>query len=355
MLLRLLYLSALLVCVTASPLTAVLRVDLSQAVLDVEISKVDILELEAANAGTSNSDAYDCTNWCPTAALLAARTAVLHARVDLSQALLAARTSDVESLKAALQNATSEEGDSFRAEVQAALANRTSEVESLEAVLHARVELLQAARDTRTSEVESLEAELDAGTSNSDDVESGTSNSDDVESLEAKLLAARTARVDSLDPVLAAQTARVDFLQAELLAVLARGKSLEAELDAGTSEEVESLEAKLLAIAARTARVDLFQIALAERTSEVKSLEAAIDAGKSNSGTSWHYKLQHARETRVGLLKAVLDTRTSEVKSLQAARGNLTCGEVKLSYNASGCCKSVGGQPENRFTFVDGR
>jgi hypothetical protein len=183
-----------------------------------------------------------------------------------------------------------------------------------------------------------------------------------VESFQAELLAARTSEEESLQAVLAARTRDVEFWQDKLQ-------------NAASEEEVESFQAELLA--ARTselhARVESLEAVLATRTRFVVSLQAELD--KRNCAVCDKYSesrvdlleallaarisevesLQTVLAARVESLQAVLDTRTSEVELLKAAQGNLTCGEVKSSYNASGCCRSAGGQPENRFTFVDGR
>jgi len=178
------------------------------------------------------------------------------------------------------------------------------------------------------------------------------------------------AFVSEVESKLYTQSVREHFYFLRIVrdAVESEVESLKAQLDAGTSEEVESLEAKLLA--ARTAEVELLQAELAEQNSEVESLQAArLAASTSNSDgvVSFNYDffkrldaaLQAARravlDARVESFQAILATRTSEVESVKAARGNLTCGEVKFSYNASGCCVRAGGHPEKRFTFVDGR
>ena len=84
----------------------------------------------------------------------------------------------------------------------------------------------------------------------------------------------------------------------------------------------------------------------------METLEAELQNKTAAGQLQWHL---HRTWYSCTSLEADLDARTSEVESLEAARDNLTCGEVKSSYNASGCCRSAGGQPENRFTFVDGR
>ena len=135
---------------------------------------------------------------------------------------------------------------------------------------------------------------------------------------------------------------RLLYLSALLVCVTASVPS--ASPSTQPTSEFEGLEAEL---AAKTAEVVSLQAVLADTENnykgQIQSLqgELAVTQGELAAAAD----AAAASASRVVSLEADLDARTSEVESLEAARVNLTCGEIKSSYNANGCCRSAGGQP----------
>merc|ERR1712166_1465426 len=143
---------------------------------------------------------------------------------------------------------------------------------------------------------------------------------------------------------------RLLYLSALLVCVTASVPS--ASPSTQPTSEFEGLEAEL---AAKTSQVVSLQAVLADTENnyqgQIQILQALL-VEKEAKLAECQTKIANSI-VFMDKLEADIDAAASEVESLEAARGNLTCGEVKSSYKASGCCRSVGGQPENRFTFVD--
>merc|ERR1712166_149191 len=157
------------------------------------------------------------------------------------------------------------------------------------------------------------------------------------------LLVCVTASVPSASPS-TQPTSEFEGLEAELAAKTSQVVSLQAVLadtENNCQGQIQILQALLVEKEAKLAEC---QTKIANSIIFMDTLEADSAACSTAAAAS---------ASHVDELEADLDAAASEVESLEAARGNLTCGEVKSSYKASGCCRSAGGQPENRFTFVD--